>query len=224
MKTSRRILNLLLLLSIAFLISRRAVFFAGPAPVSEPATQSGMSAQAPSARLVNGGSTRRLAESMHAKIGFIQENGARPRPQPVATVMTEEEINDYLASDHVELPKGVEKVTLQGHAGVVTALLKVDFDKIREGQRSSNPLLGMFSGTHNVMVESDAAGSGGQGRVHVRTVTLDGVEVPRIALQYFVAKYLTAKNPNIGLDSQFPLPDKIDTAAVGYHKLTVTQK
>jgi hypothetical protein len=39
-----------------------------------------------------------------------------------------------------------------------------------------------------------------------------------------VEKFLTPKYPQIGLDSQFPLPDRIDTATVGLHKLTVTQK
>jgi hypothetical protein len=45
-----------------------------------------------------------------------------------------------------------------------------------------------------------------------------------MALEYFVSKYITPKYPNIGLDSQFRLPNRIDTATVGYHKLTVTQK
>jgi hypothetical protein len=224
MRTSRRIFNVLLLISIAFLISRRDDFLSGRWQTTPPSTAAAQTQTARIMATTSGNSTHRLAESMQAKLNYIQENAARPRPQPAPTVMTEEEINDYLASDHVALPKGVEKVTLQGRSGLVTAFLRVDFDKVREGRSSSNPLLGMFSGTHNVVVESDAAGSGGQGEVHVHTVSLDGVEVPRIALQYFVDKYITSKNPNIGMDSRFPLPDKIDSAAVGYHKLTVTQR
>jgi hypothetical protein len=50
------------------------------------------------------------------------------------------------------------------------------------------------------------------------------MEVPRMALDYFVSKFITSKYPNLGMDSRFELPDKIDTANVGYHKLTVTQK
>jgi hypothetical protein len=84
--------------------------------------------------------------------------------------------------------------------------------------------MGVFSGTHDVQVDADAAGSGGQGKVHVRTVSIDGMEVPHMALQYFVEKYVTPKYPNVGLDSQFQMPDRVDTAVVGYHKLTVTQK
>ena len=65
----------------------------------------------------------------------------------------------------------------------------------------------------------------GYGVKHVNTLfPMSGIDVPRMALQYFVNKYITSKYPNLGLDSQFPLPDKIDLATVGYHKLTVTQK
>ena len=53
---------------------------------------------------------------------------------------------------------------------------------------------------------------------------IDGFSVPRMALEYFVSKYITPKYPNVGIDSQFQLPNKIDMATVGYHKVTVTQK
>jgi hypothetical protein len=113
---------------------------------------------------------------------------------------------------------------MEGRSGVVTAFLVVDFDEIRAGQKSSNPMLSMFSGQHDVSVEASAAGTSGQGRVQVREVVIDGINVPRMALEYFVSKYITPKYPNVGIDSQFQLPNKVDLATVGYHKLTVTQK
>jgi hypothetical protein len=170
------------------------------------------------------GSTHRLAESMQRKLDHIRDNAELAHPDPTPTVLTEEEVNDYLASGKVQLPQGVRKVKLQGRSGVVDGFVTVDFDEVRAGQRSSNPLLSIFSGIHNVQVEGDASGSGRQGKVHVRNVAIDGIEVPRMALEYFVEKYITPKYPNVGLDSQFTLPDKIDTATVGYHKLTVTQR
>jgi hypothetical protein len=100
----------------------------------------------------------------------------------------------------------------------------VNFDELKAGQKSSNPLLGMFSGTHDVTVESDAKGVSREGTVNVKSVYLDGTEIPRMALEFFVEHYITPKYPNVGLDSQFQLPNRIDTATVGYHKLTVTQK
>ena len=100
----------------------------------------------------------------------------------------------------------------------------MDFDRIREGAHSSNPLLAIFSGIHDVVVVAHAYGANRQGYMHVDSVSLDGVEVPRFVLQTFVEKYLQPKYPELGLDSRFALPDRVDTATVGMHKLTVTQK
>lgn len=170
------------------------------------------------------GSEHRLAASLQRKLDYIQQNGKRAHPDQRPTVMTEEEINDYMASGHVKLPQGVKKVTFEGQSGVMTGVATIDFDEIRAGQRSSNPLLSIFNGTHVVRVEADAAAAGGIAKIHVRTVSLDGVNVPRIALEYFINKYLKPKYPNVGMDSEFQLQDRIDMAIIGYHKLTITQK
>ena len=168
--------------------------------------------------------SHRLADSMQRKLNHIEQNGKLAHPDQTPTVMTEEEVNDYFAAGRVKLPQGVKKVRFQGQSGILITLATIDFDEIRAGQHSSNPLLSIFSGTHNVRVESDAAASGGKARVHIRTVSIDGVDVPRMALEYFINKYLKPKYPNVGIDSEFQLPDKIDIAAINYHKLTVTQK
>jgi hypothetical protein len=207
MKFFSSIFTLLLLASIVFIAQQRPAASASNPPSSQSSS-----------------SGHRLAQSMQAKFDHIQQNGESANPDQTPTVITEEEANDYIASGRIQLPKGVKKLRLEGRTGVVTAFLNVDFDEIRAGQSSSNPLLSVFNGQHDVRVETDAAGSGHEGRVHVREVTIDGYSVPRIALEYFVSKYITPKYPNIGLDSNFNLPDKIDTATVGYHKLTITQK
>jgi hypothetical protein len=183
-----------------------------------------MAGPAPAGQQPQSGATHRLAESMQAKLDHIRENGEREHPDQTPTVLTEEEINDYFASGKVQLPQGVKKVKVEGHSGVVNGFLNVDFDEIRAGQKSSNPLLSIFTGRHDVQLEADAAASGGTGKVHVRRVSIDGIDVPRMALEFFVQKYLTPKYPNVGMDSEFKLPSRIDIATVGYHKLTVTQK
>jgi hypothetical protein len=210
MKISRIFATILLLGSIAFIVLQQP-------RDAQPEPQPSVASQQPNSR-------RRLAESLQRKLEHIQQNAQLPSPDPAPTVMTEEEINDYIASDHIMLPQGVKKVTLQGRSGVITAFANIDFDEIRAGQHSSNPLLSLFSGRHDVRVEANADASEGEGRVHVRSVNIDGFEVPRMALEFFVSKYITPKYPNVGLDSQFKLRDKVDTATVGYHKLTVTQR
>jgi len=162
--------------------------------------------------------------SMRQKLARIGSNARSSHPDQAPIILTEVEVNAYLASDEIALPQGVQSVKLSGDAGIVSGTAKVDFDRIREGAHSTNPLLAIFSGLHEVMVVTHAHGENHQGYVHVDSVSLDGVEVPRFVLQLFVEKYLQPKYPQLGLDSRFPLPDRVDTAVVGAHKLTLTQK
>jgi hypothetical protein len=218
---SRIVLTILLVASVIFIVQE------GPASVQQASSGSkAATSQQPSTKPTNSQQTsgHRLADSLQVKLDHIQANGEQDHPDQAPTVMTEEEVNDYIAAGRIVLPQGVKKLKLEGRSGVVTAFLNVDFDEIRAGQTSSNPMLSLFSGQHDVRVEADAAGSGREGRVHVREVDIDGFSVPRMALEYFVSKYITPKYPNVGIDSQFQLPNKIDMATVGYHKVTVTQK
>ena len=162
--------------------------------------------------------------SAEQKLRHIEANSQAARPDQTPTVFSEPEINSYLASDNVGLPEGVQSVKLAGEPGIITGTARVDFDRIREGTSSSNPLLSIFSGVHDVVVVAHAHGAGRQGYVQIDSVSLDGVEIPRFVLQLFVEKYLQPKYPELGLDSHFSLPDRLDTATVGPHKLTVTQK
>jgi hypothetical protein len=169
-------------------------------------------------------SSSRDLVSAERKIDHIESNGHSSRPNQTPTVFTEAEVNAYLASDNVKMPAGVESVKLEGEDGVITGNAKIDFDRIREGVHSSNPLLSIFSGVHDVVVIAHAHGAQGRGHVHVDSVSIDDMEVPHFVLQLFVDKFLTPKYPNLGIDSQFQMPDRIDSATVGTHELTVTQK
>lgn len=164
------------------------------------------------------------ADSMEHKLQHIEQNAAAPKPDPTPTELTEQEVNAYVADGRVKLPNGVQSVRFEGQPDLISSTARVDFDQIKAGQHSSNPLLSMFSGVHNVDVRAHARGMGHKGYVEVQSVALDGVEIPHFVLQLFVDKYLKPKYPQIGLYSEFALPDKIDTAKVDQHKLTVTQK
>jgi hypothetical protein len=221
---SRIVLTILLVASIIFIVQEGPASEQQPSAGSRPAAsqQTPQSSAPPTSAAHTSG--HRLADSLQIKLDHIQKNGEQEHPDQTPTVMTEEEVNDYIAAGRITLPRGVKKLRMEGRSGIVTAFLNVDFDEIREGQNSSNPMLSLFSGQHDVRVEADASGSGREGRVHVREVAIDGFSVPQMALEYFVSKYITPKYPNVGIDSQFQLPNKIDTATVGYHKVTITQK
>ena len=161
--------------------------------------------------------------STERKLRRIESVGSSPHP-PTHTELSEEEINAYFAAGKVDLPAGVESVRFESEPGVVKATTRVDFERIKAGRSSFNTLLEVFRGVHDVDVVAHAHAAGGVGYVEVDSVSLDGVEIPRFVLQLFVANYIQPKYPNLGLDSSFRLPDRIDQATVGAHELTVTQK
>ncbi len=169
------------------------------------------------------GQNRRAADC-EKKLQFIEKNGAAAHPSTAPTLLTEDEINAYLAAGKVQFPQGVKKVAFEGAPNQVTAHARVDFDEITAGKRSVNPLLSLFTGVHDVDVVADANGTGGTGVVHVQSVALDGTNIPRIALEYFVDHYIKPKHPEIGLDTRFQMPYRIDRAEVGGHTLTIRQR
>ena len=158
------------------------------------------------------------------KLQHLQSNAAQASPDPSPTAFTEQEINAYLASGQVELPTGVRSVVLQELPGIIVGTSRVDFDQLKAGRNSYNPLLSVFSGVHEVVVTAHAHGARREGVVHVDSLWLDGVEVPSFVLEMFVEKYLKPKYPNIGIDSRFALPARVDSATVGLHKVTIIQK
>jgi hypothetical protein len=162
--------------------------------------------------------------AVEQKIQHVQQNGALAAPDQTPTTFSQQEINDYVASGAVKLPKGVQSVRFAGEPGVITANARIDFDEFKSGRGSANPLLSVFSGVHDVVVVAHAHGAGHTGYVDIDSVSLDGVDIPRFVLELFVEKYLQPKYPQVGLSSRFALPYKIDTAVVGDNQLTITQK
>jgi len=170
------------------------------------------------------GAASPAVRTMERKLEHIASNAQAPIPDPTPTILTDDEVNAYVNSGAVSLPRGVQRVRLEGLPSVVTADARVDFEQITQGNRSMNPLLALFSGAHQVQLVAHAHGKGGVGYVHVDSVSIDGVEVPQIALQFFVDRYIKPKHPEIGIDSRFQMPDRIDSAAVGGHQVTLVQK
>jgi hypothetical protein len=162
--------------------------------------------------------------SMQRKLRHIESNAQASPPNSTPTVLTENEVNAYLNSEAFHLPKGVQRVRLQGLPGVVTADAQVDFDEITQGSRSMNPLLVLFTGVHDVQVAAHAHGQRGLAYVHADRVAIDGVEVPQIALQFFIDHYIKPKHPELGIDSRFRMPNRIESAIVGQHQVTLVQK
>lgn len=164
------------------------------------------------------------ADSMQRKIDFLKRNATITPADPRPTVFLQNEINAYFAQHRVKLPDGIMSVNFNLSPAVVTAKTRVDFDALTASKSGYNPLLAIFTGVHDVQVVATASGSAGIADVYVRSVTLDGVNVPRMALEMFIRRFVNPKYPNIGLDGEYHLPVRIDTVTIGDRRGTVTQK
>jgi hypothetical protein len=164
------------------------------------------------------------AARFQQKLDFLKRNAEAIPVKRRSTQVNAEEVNAWFADGGYKLPKGVEKVIFHSQADTIVADSTVDFDAIKEGKRNLNPLLSMFSGVHEVQVTANASAKNGEGQLNIQSVAIDGVSVPRIALELFVNKYLKPKYPNVGLDNQFRMPDRIDSAVVGNDSAVLTQK
>ena len=76
------------------------------------------------------------ASSMEKKLQHIEANGTRVHPDSSPTDLSEQEINAYFASGKIQMPDGVQSVRFTGLEGTITALARVDLDKIRASRRT----------------------------------------------------------------------------------------
>ncbi len=163
--------------------------------------------------------------SMDKKIGQLETNASEPPAQPQTTTITQDELNAYLTEGGVQIPKGLSNVKITMRPGVVHASSQVDFDQLSEEHGGGNPIFSaLFSGAHDVDADGQASGSGGEGTVTIQSVRLDGVEIPKSALQYLIQHYVKPKYPQAGMTSRFALPAGIDSAVVQQAQVELVQK
>jgi hypothetical protein len=161
----------------------------------------------------------------HRKIQWIEENGRREHPSTVPTVLTAAEWNAYLNEGGVKLPEGITAVHVSSQRGVANAEAEIDFDRLTANRTRSNPLLQLFTGKHHVTATAGVSVAAGVATVHVQSIQFDGTEIPRFALEYFAARFLRPKYGNaIGMDSTFPLRNRIDSAVAGTDRATIIQR
>lgn len=164
------------------------------------------------------------AQRCQTKFDFLERNGKANPMQRRSTQINADEVNAWFREGGYKLPQGVQKVVFHSQPDTIQANATVDFDAVKEGRHNLNPLLSMFSGVHEVEVTANASAQNGQGHVNIQTVSIDGVGVPHLALELFVDKYLKPKYPNVGLENDFQMPDRIDTATVGNDNTVLTQR
>ena len=171
-------------------------------------------------------SAREAADSFQRKLEAVQENSKKTTPASQPSVFFEEEINGYFSERRIpNMPEGVKSVRFELRPAHVLAYTTVDFDELRRDRQIRNPLLSMFTGTHDCEVEA-IVGSAGPGRVRIRvdSVKLDGVSIPLMAVEMFIERFVNPKYPNVGLDREYQLPARIESAVIQLDEGVIVQR
>ena len=158
--------------------------------------------------------TRADALSLKKKVDGINEFSARPTQQVRRTMVTENELNAYLAYDVGErLPSGVVEpgITIVG-AGRVTARAVVDLDAVRKQKpRGLLDPMNYVSGRVLMTATGVIRTGNGVGYLDVETAAVGPLPIPKIVLQEIVSYYSRSpeRPSGIGLDDPFALPARI---------------
>jgi len=205
-----------LLLAAAVLLAAGFAHVAGWAKALAPAP-----APAPAEDL-----SPEAARSAAAKLERIAE--AHDSGNSFGTIrFTELEANSYLAYEFSDtIPSGVSEVRLRFQPGRVGGSAVVDFDKLKEGLRTPPHPIAEFllRGVHTIEGDGAASGSGGIGEFRLERVLLDGVELPRVVIDYMIEQYLFPRYPNAPIDRPFRLPYSIDSFRAETGSVVLTGK
>jgi len=163
----------------------------------------------------NGALSREDAARLRQKVTAIIERGMAPKPSSASTVVTERELNAYLAYDSsADIPAGIANPKLVIHGGRrVSATAIVDLDAVR-AQRKSRGLLdpmNYISGKLPVAAAGLLDARDGLARFTLESATVSGVPIPKMVLEEVVGYYTRSPEfpQGIDIDDPFPLPARI---------------
>ena len=173
--------------------------------------------------------SRAAADRMLQKADALRRNAESPHPLPGRVVVTEIEVNSYLAFDGAKaMPAGVvvPRVSLLP-GGRVSARAIVDLDGVRRARSQGGWLdpLSYLSGRLPVTATGILTASGGLARLAFESADVSGVPVPKFLLQELVAFYTRSPDfpAGVSLDAPFPLPVGIRSITIDRGAATVEQ-
>ena len=172
---------------------------------------------------------RRDAEAMKQKVAAINQFAERPGKQPRRTMVTESEVNAYLAYEaSQQLPVGVvdPSVTILG-TGRLSGRATVDLDAVRRQRKATGLLDPMtyLTGRLPITASGVLTTRDGVGRFELESAALSGVPIPKMLLQEIFSYYSrTPEKPGgIALDDPFVLPARIREIHVQRGQAVVVQ-
>ena len=173
--------------------------------------------------------SREDALRLRRKVAAITERAAAPSARPLSTVVTEREVNAYLAYDAgADIPAGITSPSIVIHgARRVSGTALVDLDAVRANRKSG----GLFDPLNYLTGKLPVAAAGlldardGVARFELESASVSGVTIPKMVLQELVAYY--SRSPEyprgINIDEPFPLPARIRQIEVRRGEALVVQ-
>lgn len=159
--------------------------------------------------------TRDEAARLRAKVEAISRNAGSSPVLPLVTMVTEREVNAYLAYDAREhLPAGFTdpRVVILPDLNLAGTAV-VDFDQVRQQRQSRGWFdpLSYVTGRVRVAINGRLVASGGLARFSLEAASVGGIPVPKVVVQELVTFYSrTDANPRgLNIDEPYPLPARI---------------
>jgi hypothetical protein len=159
--------------------------------------------------------SRRDSDQLKQKVAAITQFGERPTQQTVRTLLTQNEVNAFLAYEASDgLPAGIvdPTVAIIG-TGRLSGQAVVDLDEVRK-QKSPTSFfdpVNYLAGRLPIVATGVLTTSNGVGRFQLESAAVGGVPIPKRVLQEIVSVYSrTPQSPaGINLDDPFELPARI---------------
>jgi hypothetical protein len=158
---------------------------------------------------------RRDAQQLKQKVAAIQSQAEHASRQPRRTMVSESEVNSYLAYEAKEqIPVGVVQpsVTILG-TGRLSGRAVVDLDAVRKSKNPTSLLdpMNYLTGQLPVTATGVLTTSNGVGHFQLESASVSKIPVPKLFLQEIVSYYSrTPQNPaGVSLDDPFALPSRI---------------
>jgi hypothetical protein len=162
--------------------------------------------------------------SAEKKLAAMKAFEQNPSKGGLVTVLTDPEMNAYFNEGGIKWSDGVSDVRIEDQPSAINGSAQVDFDQVTAKRQSNNPLMMLFTGVHTVRVTAQASAVNGRATIHVASVSLDGLEIPRKALEFFIQKYLQPKYPEVDLDMVIAAPHRVNSATAGDGQITFAQR
>jgi hypothetical protein len=174
-------------------------------------------------------SARRDADLMKQKVATINRFGEKPLKARRRTMVTEKELNAYLALEVLgDLPKGVVNptVSILG-AGRLSGRAVVDLDAVRKESPPKSLLdpKNLLIGRLPIAATGVLTTSNGVGRFALESASVGSLPLPKFLLQEILSYYSRSpeRPDGINIDDPFALPVNIREIQVGRGQAIVVQ-